>query len=273
MNKSYGEIYEAAKAVLTGEKEFEETCGIWQGYSARCVELPWLMHQLRGISHRNILDIGFSLAALDYLRILLDLRKEEGVALQAIDIVDPKRVFERYPEEWHHEIRQVPVIVEDIRTARLPIDQFDTVLCISMIEHIGYDKAAGMDSKSAFVRTAKPEDVNLVRSDRVEEIVLAQIRKALKRGGHLLLTVPAGKGGVVLLKDSLGLYCAQFEYNRESWQRIARAEGFECLDQGFFSLEDNNTWKKVESITSLAGSEAFQYSHSRGCAAIMLRKI
>lgn len=195
MNKISSTIYDIAWLVYDGKIQFSETQKYWKGNSARVVELLWLISWLNRIPHQHILDIGFSLSDLTYLKILIDLKTNEAVDLRAIDIVHPERVINRYPEEWIHEIRNVPFYNGDIRTFPLPDETFDTILCISTIEHIGYDQAAGDNMHSAFVRPSDSADVVMQRDDCIEHEILERLRKSLKKGGYLLLTVPAGQGG------------------------------------------------------------------------------
>src|SRR5581483_10344514 len=81
------------------------------GLSERCVEGPWAQAWLEG--HARILDVGFALSDIGWLRRLLDREAE----ITAVDIVSPGRVANRYPDDLRDRALAVPVILGDVRTA------------------------------------------------------------------------------------------------------------------------------------------------------------
>lgn len=260
------EILDAAIGVLDGKP----VPAFGPGFSERCVETPWVAGFFRG--GERLLDVGFTMSSLDYLGLLLELRRNRGVTIEAVDIVEPERVRRRYPAEWVDEVLAVPVTIGDLREQRLPEGRYDIATCISTIEHIGFDEATYQDPNTAFKRSATPEGVKLARDPDVERAVLARFAAALRPGGIALVSVPMGRGGPALLRDSLGLYCAQWEYDRASWQRLVTAPGFEVVDERFARLEPDGTWKAVDGPQDLEQQSSELKPHAAGCALVALRR-
>jgi hypothetical protein len=261
------QILDAALGVLSGKP----VPAFGAGFSERCIETPWVAGFFRG--GERVLDIGFTMSSLDYLGLLLELRRTKGVTLEAIDIVKPERVQRRYPPEWLDEVLAVPVTIGDLRTQAVPDGRYDIATCISTIEHIGFDEATYDDPATAFARSASPEGVKLARDVDVDRAVLAKLAAALRPGGVALVSVPMGKGGPALLRDSLGLYCAQWEYDEESWQQLVTAPGFEVIDQRFGRLEADGTWRYVSGPGDLKQQSSALRPHAAGCALVALRRL
>ena len=100
---------------------------------------------------------------------------------------------------------KVPVTLGDLRTLSIASDQFALATCISTIAHIGFDPFASFDNKNfAFERALMPDDVITKRDPATNRKLMNHPHRALKPAGILLITVPMGRGGAVLLKDSLG---------------------------------------------------------------------
>jgi len=260
------QILDAARRVLAGEPAGLAPAGL----SERIIETPWVASHFKG--GERVLDIGFTMSSLDYLGLLLELRRTRRVSIDAVDIVKPERVARRYPEEWLDEVLATPITIGDVRTLDLPRDAFDVVTCISTIEHIGFDEATYNDPATAFARSATPDGVKLHRDPHVNRDVLAKFRSVLRPGGLALISVPMGKGGPALLKDSLGLYCAQFEYEHASWREITGAEGFEIVEQRFARLDADGRWHDAAGPAELVERSSALQPHAAGCALAALRK-
>ncbi len=245
-----------------------ETGAFGAGRSERCVEAPWAQSWLEG--RRRILDIGFSLSDIDWLRVLLGRLPQAQIT--AVDIVRPERVANRYPEDIRAQALSVPIIIGDVRTADVPAASFDVATCISTVEHIGFD-AAGATDRSAFARWDSLEDTPTSRDPRVTPDVLAALARALTPGGLALVTVPMGKGGAVPIRDSLGFYTRQFEYDATTWPQIAEAPGFRLLEQRFFTLlPERAGWAEAASPADLAHQTAWLTPHATGVALAALER-
>lgn len=243
---------------------------IGAGRSERCVEVPWAGHWVAG--RREILDIGFSLSDLGWLRTLLG--QTPAARITAVDIIKPERVANRYPDDLRDQALATPVVIGDVRTVDLPQAAFDVVTCISTIEHVGFD-AAGSTAASAFARWDRLEDVPKTRDPAVTGQVMAAFARALKPGGLALITVPMGQGGAVPIRDSLGFYTAQLEYDASTWPDIAGAPGFKPLEQRFFGWqgEGGPGWLEVDGPADLTGRTAWLTPHAMGLAVVALERV
>jgi SAM-dependent methyltransferase len=261
-------ILKESKNVLLG-KSLSLESHFGKGLSERCIETPWVASHLRDC--QQILDIGFTFASLEYLGLLLELKENHHLKIDAIDIIEPKRVASRYPQEWFDSIMEVNVSIGDIRTINLPADKYDAVTLISTIEHVGFDEPSKTLERSAFERKKTKEDVNMIRDASTDSLVLTNLHHALKKGGKLLVSVPMGAGGSVLLQDSLGYYCAQWEYEQKTWNALVGHSGFELIEQRFFGLDDEG-WTEVSSPSELRRQSSHLKLHASGCALAALKK-
>lgn len=265
-------VYDQSMKVLKGgEVEVPQI----SGFSERIIEVPKAAYWLKQFSNEdslNILDIGFTMSSLDWLGLLLKLNEAQNCTLNAMDIIKPERVKSRYPQEWHEAIFKVAVEIGDLRTMPMKENNFDVVTCISTIEHIGFDEAEEEDLSTAFKRSEDKTKVRQNRADNVNASVLSQFHKALKPGGHVIITVPMGKGGAVLLKDSLGLFTRQWEYETDSWNDLMHQPGFEIIEQSFFSLGDDGIWVQVDKPSDLCDKSSELQPHAHGCAFAVLKK-
>jgi SAM-dependent methyltransferase len=241
------------------------------GKSERCIEAPWAEAWLQ--DRRAILDVGFALSDLSWLRTLLGVRAA-GAELTAVDIIAPERVANRYPDDLREAALATPVIHGDVRTAPVPPAAFDAVTCISTIEHIGFD-AAGSTADSAFARWRTLEETPDARDPQVTRDGLAAFARALKPGGVALISVPMGKGGAVPVRDSLGFYTRQLEYDAETWRDIAEAPGFRLLEQRFFTWigEGEGAWEEAAGPDGLAHQSAWLTPHATGVALAALERV
>lgn len=83
--------------------------------------------------------------------------KNGGVDLSGNDIVDPQRLASRYPAPWLERILAVPVRMENFLDAETSSDVYDTIMCVSTLERIGFTLAPAPDeSSTAFVRARTP---------------------------------------------------------------------------------------------------------------------
>lgn len=219
----------------------------------------------------SLLDIGFTFASHDYLRLLLNWGERVGHELAGTDIINPQKVKTRYPDEWWDEINNTPVYINDISVSSIKDKKLDAVSLISTMEHIGFDKPSVTLLQSAFERNKNIEDVVKVRNPLTEKKVLDNVADMLKEEGYCFISVPAGKGGAMLVKDSIGLYGCYWEYEKESWKKIVEHEKYDCIEQAFF-IEDNGKWRKTGSIVDLENVTANMKDYAAGLAIAILQK-
>lgn len=133
--------------------------------SERSIEYPWLWPRLGGGA---LLDAGGSLNhPFTVRRLPASVESMVVVTLALEPEVDDARVTYRWA---------------DLRDVPLPGAAYDVVVCVSTLEHVGMDLSGfGLDA----ARSRRPQDDAL--------IVMRQLRRLLKPGGRLLLTVPCGR--------------------------------------------------------------------------------
>lgn len=270
MTEAEKEIYEYSNNILqAGESEFVCNYPYKNTHTERCIEVPWFAAKLNKYKVQSLLDVGFTFASHDYLRLLLNWKKEHE--LEGTDIIDPQRVRQRYPLEWWEEIESTTVYLNDITEKSIKKECSDAVSLISTMEHIGFDKPSVTMLQSAFERCETVENVIQIRDLETENKVLKNVASMLKNNGYVFISVPAGHGGPILIKDSMGLYGCYWEYEEDSWRKIVEHNEFVCLEQRFF-IEKEQRWKEVNSIIDLEGVTAINKNYAAGLAVAVLKK-
>jgi SAM-dependent methyltransferase len=133
------------------------------GFDERVVELPWVFSRLQG----RTLDAGSSLNHPHILKRVLP-------RLTSLHIVTAA------PEERAYPQLGVSYVFADIRELPLRSDYYDTVCCISTLEHVGMDN-------SDYGGPPREPDPGAAASAAV-----AELKRVLAGGGKLLVTVPFG---------------------------------------------------------------------------------
>ena len=269
MNQEETASLQESKDIFESKRKFEAAGFRGKGYTSRSIEVPWVASHIK--KGDTLLDIGLSLASHDCLGMLLEAKNNYGVALEAADIIKPETVQTRYPKEWLADILAVPISIGDIRTMQLPENRYDVVTCISTIEHIGFDAPSTTVQGSAFERARSEEAVNTKRDERANVRVLDAFHKALKKGGKALITVPMGQGGPVVLKDSLGFYFAEWEYEEKSWKELTGDPRFTVVEELFFKNTPNG-WMRVNSSNDLKDVREVEGIGGVGLALVALQK-
>ena len=138
-----------------------------RGYDERVVEFPWVASRaLRG----RVLDAG---STLNHLHVLSRLRPR----------MDELHIVTLEPEERSWPKLGVSYLFADLRDLPLRDATYDRVLSISTLEHVGMDNTyygselpAGHDPQRECLRAAR------------------ELRRVLRPGGELYVTVPVGRG-------------------------------------------------------------------------------
>jgi hypothetical protein len=259
----------AFESLLTGTPRVITGVGSL-GMSERCIEVPWAAALLKDA--RSILDIGFSMSPPEWMGVLLRV-KESNTDLVGIDIIDPTRVKSRYRADQVEAVMKVQVRVEDFLSARSDGSLFETVACISTLEHIGFDKATDpSNTKSVFARAESISELNEFRDPSTDSAFLDASYGFLEPAGRLIVSVPAGSGGPILHQDSLGFYTQQFEYGPIQWSELISDPRYEVQQEKFYRYSTENGWLEVSEFADLADQTSSLMPYATGCAMVVLRK-
>jgi len=137
-------------------------------FDERVVEYPWIFSELNHLKKETFLDVG---PCLNYDFLLDKLLKDTSIEkITFLSLTPDKNCF--YSQ-------RVSYVLEDVRSLTFIDNCFDVITCISTIEHIGMD-----NSKYNATKESSLEDY---------KIAISQMKRVLKPGGSLLLTVPFGK--------------------------------------------------------------------------------
>ena len=194
-------------------------CNYGYAIDERCVEYPWLLSRLLA-NHKCILDAG---SVLNHSFILsspiFDNRK-----LHLLTSAPEQNCF------WH---RGISYIYDDLRHIPIRDDFYDAVVCLSTLEHVGCDNTAY--TAEEIYSISHPNDI---------ELAVQELRRVLRPGGTLFLTVPFGRyrhfgtfqqfDNALLLRvtKSFGLSSRHTEsfyrYSSEGWQIATASDCAEC---------------------------------------------
>jgi len=137
------------------------------GLDERCVEYPWLIAQLDP-RPGTLLDAGSTLNR----ELILDLPVLRAQVLHILTLAPEDACF------WQ---RGISYLYHDLRSLPIRDGFYDTIACLSTLEHIGCDNS-GYTGDSA--------DSEDRRDDYL--IALRELARVLKPGGTLFITVPFG---------------------------------------------------------------------------------
>ena len=133
----------------------------------RIVEYPWVVSQLPK-EDSKLLDAGSTLNQ-DFMMPLLRRHKTWITTLA--------------PEKRNYLAQGISYTFEDIRALSFKSDYFDTVACISTLEHVGLDNVKIYKDEVSRTELASGGFVEAVQ----------ELRRVVRSGGSVLLTVPFGK--------------------------------------------------------------------------------
>ncbi len=185
----------------------------------RCVEYPWALANLPAGPAR-MLDAG---STLNY-DFLLDQEAVRQKVLHILTFAPEKQAF------WN---RGISYLFADLRDIPVRDGYYDVIVCISTLEHVGCDNSRWTKQDSH--REERPEDFLLAMSE---------LRRVLRPGGLLLLTVPFGaychygwfqQFNRPLLSRAIDAFgsaaeCTEtfYRYTSEGWHRATAEECADC---------------------------------------------
>ena len=224
----------------------------------RVVEYPWLLSRLGRYGDKlRVLDAG---STLNYEAIL----QHPAVKKHKWSIVTFSPETECFWDEG------ISYLYEDLRSLPCKDEWFDAITCISTIEHVGMDNVLVTQEKSH--RENRPQD--FLRAVR-------EMRRVLKPGGALFLTVPFGRyehHGWLQQFDSsmLAALISEFQpqkaektffrYTEHGWKLAVEEE---CGDLSFSDVIRNKNTVRKERVRGFPADYAVA---ARAVACIELRK-
>jgi SAM-dependent methyltransferase len=175
--------------------------GFGVSFDERCVEYAWTFSHLEPEVSESVLDAG---SALNHASIV-----EEPVlrnkALHILTLAPEGNCF------WS---RGISYIYADLRSIPVRDAFYDTVICISTLEHVGCDNSK-ITGKEAH-RAQGPDDYLTA---------IREMRRVLRPGGTLFLTVPFG------VRRHFGTFR---QFDEPLLSTVIEAFGPHCLVQNFY---------------------------------------
>jgi SAM-dependent methyltransferase len=190
----------------------------------RPIEIPWALGRARGA--RRVLDAGSAFAEPAYLAALLALGADELVAVDLASV----------------DVPGLHAVVADLRDLPFDDGSFDLALCISTIEHVGFDNSVyGIDPDQG-------ED-GIARA-------LAELRRVLTADGRLVVTVPTGA------RENHGWFV---QLEPDDWRTRFAAAGFDTADEETYALGPEG-WAAAEDVAGARYGE-------RGAGAVLCAEL
>jgi SAM-dependent methyltransferase len=196
--EGYDQAKDGALATALGDahllKRFRSGKSLPRGYGfgldERIVELPWVLANLSE-SRGPVLDAGSAL--------------NHRIVLQRIVPVVESLTIATFTQEDSHADLGPTYVTADLRDLPFTDGAFETIVCVSTLEHVGMDN-------SDYGSSEPPSD----DPDREVSRALAEFHRVLRPGGRLLITLPYGH------RENHG-WCRQFD--KAGIRRIAESFG------------------------------------------------
>lgn len=137
----------------------------------RIVEIPWIIKNLDSKKNNKILDAG---CTLNFNYLIKKIIKNKN-KLTFINIHPEKNIFKS---------NMIDYKIQDITNIKFESDYFDTITCVSVIEHIGFDNSVYDLKKDG--KTFKLDKNLYIKA-------ILELKRVLKTNNWLYLTIPFGK--------------------------------------------------------------------------------
>ena len=223
----------------------------------RVVEYPWTLSRIPALENARLLDAGSS---LNFKEIV------SYTALQNKKMT----IVTLYPEQYCFWKDSISYLFADIRKLPFRDNLFDYITCISTLEHVGMDNTV-LYTKDVTYREEKTFDF---------EKALLELRRVVKKGGKLFITVPFGKYQNVgrfqqfdtdLLSRAIDVFePADYQMNYYRYTK----DGWNISDETSCKNEERFDIRKTKYIdkTSSRGFDSDLASASRAVACIVMTK-
>jgi len=170
------------------------------------------------------------------------LAAQRGYQVLALDL-EPQRFLWSHPSV---EFRKADLLQEV-----LPESHFDVILNCSAVEHVGLASRYGVAKTNA--------------NGEGDLLAMGRMRRLLKLGGRMLLTIPCGRDAVFAPLHRV--------YGAERLPRLL--EGFEVVQQVYWKKDVQNRWamvKREEALDFTATAnyhQVFRCQYALGCFALV----
>lgn len=209
-------------------RRFREAAPLPENYGPRlderAVEYPWVISRLRPGQGR-ILDAGSTF--------------NTPLILDRPEVSDRTLIIYTLYTDWITLRPNVSYLFGDLRETLFKDELFDSIVCISTLEHIGM----GLDIRKYSLQSPFPE----ADYDSHKQ-VLREFYRLLRPGGQLLLTVPFGRyedhgwlqqfdqKGVQAFEAAFGGTLSTATYYRYQAEGWSLATPDECADAKYFNI-------------------------------------
>lgn len=148
------------------------------GLDERIVEYPWVLTRLIDRGEKRILDAGSTL------------NHQHLINYIAQNLTHPElSILTLAPEQTAHWQKRVSYQYADLRQIPFRDDWFDTIVCISTLEHIDFDNSLYNVDK-------------WMTSTGDFRLAVQELRRTLRPGGWLYITVPYGQDQHINIQGS-----------------------------------------------------------------------
>lgn len=196
-------VLDDAVAFARGARERGERLRRLEGPPAsdeRVVEIPWVLARL---SAGRVLEVGYAFAEPAYVAGLLEAAPR---GLVGVDLA-------------HTDVPGMETSRADVRELPFPDADFDQVLLVSTLEHVGADNERyGLEGET---------------DDSGMNAALRELRRVLRPDGTLLVTVPLGE------PEDYGWFRQE---DVRGWTRLFSHTGFFVEEQEIYELTDEG-WR------------------------------
>lgn len=222
---------ELAEALRAGSFNPHRLSAGWgAGLDERLVEIPWLFSRLKEVPGR-FLDAGSTLNRKICLQNPLLKKKQVHICTLA-------------PEADCFWRDGVSYLYEDLRNLPYRDGWFDTIACISVLEHVGMDNTRHYTQNPNFAEASPEGALQAMR----------ELKRVLRPGGILYVTVPFGRAvshgwlrifnnsGVEELIQAFHASAREeflYRYTPAGWQTCSRQEASQA---GFFDPHAGIPW-------------------------------